>query len=344
PASVIFASRMSGCCASTCARSLRSVSLSASFFDSGPRPKRIAEIRSPLLSQNASVAQPISRYPAGPLLRRPSAAASARTSVGLAPPSIGASTPSMETAIECVSSGTTIASRKTCSYFSRSFSQRSPSVLGNRSRLLLDGSMLPTRANSASAFCGVICVTTHDACSAARVVQNPLTIPSLRSSAARACAVGSHRSLYSHRSTLTGPAAVMYVCVLRSTRRCTRPAISIASASTSDADITPPTIARSGLARHRVIFEEFSQPVEHPIVKRPLDLAGTKGPLNLRTYDARAAGALHAASTRAVYGNSRSFRVRVGSTPSGQAPAATLAVIATSIAVSLSKNSQPNSI
>src|ERR1019366_3706398 len=77
-------------------------------------------------------------------------------------------------------------------------------------------------------------------------------------------------------------------------------------------------VARSGLARHRVIFEEFSQPVEHPIVKRPLDLAGTKGPLNLRTYDARAAEALHAASTRAVYGNSRSFRVRVGSTPSHQ--------------------------
>jgi hypothetical protein len=50
-------------------------------------------------------------------------------------------------------------------------------VFGNRSRLLFDGSMLPTRSKSSSAFCGVICVTTHAACSAARGVQKPSTIP-----------------------------------------------------------------------------------------------------------------------------------------------------------------------
>jgi hypothetical protein len=55
-------------------------------------------------------------------------------------------------------------------------SHRSPSALGNRSRLLLDGSMLPTRANRFSAFWGVICVTTHDACSAARVVRRVATV------------------------------------------------------------------------------------------------------------------------------------------------------------------------
>ena len=45
-------------------------------------------MRSPFASQNASVAQPTSRYPAGPLLNRPSRAAFVRTSVGLLPPSI----------------------------------------------------------------------------------------------------------------------------------------------------------------------------------------------------------------------------------------------------------------
>lgn len=40
----------------------------------------------------------------------------------------------------------------------------------SRSSEFFDGSMLPTRSNSSSAFCGVICVTTHAACSAARGV------------------------------------------------------------------------------------------------------------------------------------------------------------------------------
>jgi len=39
----------------------------------------------------------------------------------------------------------------------------------------LGRAMLPTRSNKSSAFCGVICVTTQLACSAARCVQNPST-------------------------------------------------------------------------------------------------------------------------------------------------------------------------
>ena len=63
---------------------------------------RIAASRSPFSSQNETVAQPTSRYPAGPLLIRPSNAACVRTSVARSPPSIGASTPSSDTAIETV--------------------------------------------------------------------------------------------------------------------------------------------------------------------------------------------------------------------------------------------------
>lgn len=55
-------------------------------------------------------------------------------------------------------------------------SHRSARSFGSRSRLLFDGSMLPTRANSSSPFFGVICVTTQSACCAGRGVQkSPIT-------------------------------------------------------------------------------------------------------------------------------------------------------------------------
>lgn len=56
-----------------------------------------------------------------------------------------------------------------------------------------------------SAFFGVIGVTTHDAWSAAPVVQKPPTMLGFKSKAASANAVGSNQSLCSHRSTLATP-------------------------------------------------------------------------------------------------------------------------------------------
>ncbi len=82
-----------------------SIVFSVAFFVSGARAIRIAPSRSPFASQNDTVAQLASRYPAGPLLTHPSAAAFARTSVGLFAPSIGASTPSSDTAIDTAPSG-----------------------------------------------------------------------------------------------------------------------------------------------------------------------------------------------------------------------------------------------
>ena len=53
----------------------------------------------PFSLQNDTVAQLASRYPAGPLLTHPSAAAFARTSDALFPPSIGESTPTASASV-----------------------------------------------------------------------------------------------------------------------------------------------------------------------------------------------------------------------------------------------------
>jgi len=111
--------------------------------------------------------------------------------------------------------------------------------------------MLPTRSNSSSAFCGVIWVTTQSAPLAAFSVQKPSTMPSRISIGLRARISSSVRSLYSQRSTFTSPAEVMYVCALRSTRRCALPSITIASASTSWAAITSATMSRSNSSIRR---------------------------------------------------------------------------------------------
>ncbi len=122
---------------------------------------RIAPRRSPFASQNDSVAQLASRYPAGPLLTHLSEAAFARRSGAVFAPSIGASTPSSETAMETAPSGICRPSRSAASKASRLSSQRSASTFGRRPRLLFDGVMLPTRSKSSALFLGVICVTPH---------------------------------------------------------------------------------------------------------------------------------------------------------------------------------------
>jgi hypothetical protein len=50
--------------------------------------------------------------------------------------------------------------------------------LGSRSRLLLEGALWPSRSSASAAFCGVSCVTTHNAWWAAFSVQKSPTIPS----------------------------------------------------------------------------------------------------------------------------------------------------------------------
>jgi hypothetical protein len=79
--------------------------------------------------------------------------------------------------------------------------------------------MLPIRSNNSSPSFGTICDTTHAACCPARGVQSPSTIPTRSSIGTMARAASSVWSLYSVRSTRTGPAAVRYSSSARSTRR-----------------------------------------------------------------------------------------------------------------------------